>query len=1185
MKRFFSVACLVCFALISAVSAFQTDAPAQNGILTDLLNLPAPPPVRPAESENGEKPARPQEFYKKENVPPDNAPIDDLIDFWKRQNFYDASHPDKITPSDKTLQRLIESVEDKPENLNDFLKLLPVNEDIAEKIKNIYDANAQNFDESGREAVAKWLKYKSRYYSDELLAEAQTAKDHKTYQTAGKEEELRALAKVDWKKAESLLERLAADKINPRTASFAKRLIYEHAIEEKDAATIEKYRDEFKAIVENKNASGAARYDAFNALSSNKEADEQDDWYLSLFRDQTLLQLNLGERTISHPLNNLVGTNPDKWIPIVAKLIGNNNSIIHNAAVQALAQFDNNDARRDALEPLLPWISNPEWAKVETDGRFRLIQSMDNLDMPESVPGLIWVLENDAEASTRSYAAESLGKYKDAAIAPAMLNALKKEPEEAHRRRIIYALIRNQSLSDDEQMSFLESYVSAISIPEGYKKVEERSEYEDENPLPVAVSIGKYLSMQTEPSEGLILRAVERQKVLEKENPEAAKILSNIMSRWQGRLIDLEMLARIERREADVETITSALAQRAELRERVPNELYLLRGKNGLAGALAACILEDENDILTAFHSQNKETSIGTLACARLLRKPLPIGEIGALLDSNDKLLALAAERYLESEDSLGARNLVLARHKGEALILGARDSFNPAKQSFSNDYNSPLYKLFATVSNNFSFSSDFNELEKSEKELRREIIENNNLTAIYAHLPDSEFGQSVVRIYKTHATFTRSDDKARFKEKKISKEELEKFLQALAENNVNEFVPKIVNCHHDCYKREFLSLNRGGGRRIFASSGFGAMGVLDRIDDFFTSGKFVAQYHFQKKIANVEILLADERFQPRAIWKDGNDFRVLISDEERKEQIEEELRQAYEIDGKNENLEDDEKLNNARKRKAQRAFEHYEWRTFKDGKLGEKADEPREVPFLRNKLSFPQAEDLSANENSLQAFYGSYEIRAGEFSKGGLWKVNSAEQTELKKGLYANPIVSGNWVVAAKAEENWSPPNNVVRTNLQTGKESKINLAPAEEFYPIAFVAAHDKVLLYRAKEAYSTLNPSAAEYYLLDAKTGAVEKVKGEFQPLMDQETRGLQPTGKPNEFWATVYSRRKNITDVGTYNAKDFTFKPLLTLPEILLGSTEIWIDDSEGKIYFIYAGEYDDESHLLALPLPR
>jgi hypothetical protein len=69
-------------------------------------------------------------------------------------------------------------------------------------------------------------------------------------------------------------------------------------------------------------------------------------------------------------------------------------------------------------------------------------------------------------------------------------------------------------------------------------------------------------------------------------------------------------------------------------------------------------------------------------------REPLPVEKVGASLKSPDKLLALAAERYLESEDGAAARKLILDLHPSEALILGARDrsirSRNSGKSGFA---------------------------------------------------------------------------------------------------------------------------------------------------------------------------------------------------------------------------------------------------------------------------------------------------------------------------------------------------------------------------------------------------------------------------------------------------------------------------------------------------------------------
>src|SRR5262249_57505343 len=65
------------------------------------------------------------------------------------------------------------------------------------------------------------------------------------------------------------------------------------------------------------------------------------------------------------------------------------------------------------------------------------------------------------------------------------------------------------------------------------------------------------------------------------------------------------------------------------------------------------------------------KAQLALLAGARYLREKLPVELAGKLLDSPNRALAKAAESYLEVEDSAEARKLVMARHPGEAYILG----------------------------------------------------------------------------------------------------------------------------------------------------------------------------------------------------------------------------------------------------------------------------------------------------------------------------------------------------------------------------------------------------------------------------------------------------------------------------------------------------------------------------------
>src|SRR5689334_15777829 len=89
MKRFL-LACGLCSAMLAtAVFVFMPaglakglssgSAPQKENVLQALLDLPAPPPPNPLESVR----AHDASFYDPKNPPPDNAPIQDLLDYWR----------------------------------------------------------------------------------------------------------------------------------------------------------------------------------------------------------------------------------------------------------------------------------------------------------------------------------------------------------------------------------------------------------------------------------------------------------------------------------------------------------------------------------------------------------------------------------------------------------------------------------------------------------------------------------------------------------------------------------------------------------------------------------------------------------------------------------------------------------------------------------------------------------------------------------------------------------------------------------------------------------------------------------------------------------------------------------------------------------------------------------------------
>jgi hypothetical protein len=226
-------------------------------------------------------------------------------------------------------------------------------------------------------------------------------------------------------------------------------------------------------------------------------------------------------------------------------------------------------------------------------------------------------------------------------------------------------------------MAGLESFAKLMSSEDGEDKFESmlyEYEYDDEEegesvaevpPMSVNLFIGFAVANQTSPADALILRLIERLPILQKSDPPTAKFLYDLMQRWNSRVIDLYRLKQLENGAADAETVLRLLINRAELRERVPNELSSVRGKNNIAGGIAVVIAGNQNEMTYVLNGANTETKTSLLAAARLVRAKLPVQNVGILLSSPDKLLALAAERYLESEDSAAARSLVLAKYVG----------------------------------------------------------------------------------------------------------------------------------------------------------------------------------------------------------------------------------------------------------------------------------------------------------------------------------------------------------------------------------------------------------------------------------------------------------------------------------------------------------------------------------------
>jgi hypothetical protein len=1003
--------------------------------------------------------------------------------------------------------------------------------------------------------VKEWLLLKSNHFLTELAARARKVKDSSKGGALNREEELIALAKLDWSNAEPLLRSLLAS-AQPRSSTLALSLFYRHAVEEKDIGAEEQYRRNLQQIAADRTQPGYARDAAIEALSLT-EWSGRNEWYLSLFEDETLIKISDGEYTYS-PLTELFGSDPEQWIPKMAQLLESKDVTVRSGAASCLMMFFFPETRKDAVLPLLPWLANHAWLSETAGERGRLIQTLALTDIPESVPGLISLVENEKqeERSARSYAAYALARYKDRRAVPALRKALASENDEGNRQRIIEGLVACDGLPDTEAIEALEAYLAKVKTPEFRAQM---NQYPPEGgAFELPVSIGRQLSQMKEMPDSLVKAVVAHGDSLKSQNPGLAQELLNIAHRWQGTQVELDMINRIADGSADANMIAAALTRRQTMLDKLRPELQGLAAADGFAPAVGAVLLDDRGLAQSVLTSGDQSSQIALLACSRLMQTPLPVEVVGSFLPSKNKLLAQAAELYLLAEDSHEARELLWKHHPNEAFVTGWREKISEV------------------------YAGTVDVMSKSEDKLRAELFKDDGPVEIFALLSSEQQVSGVLRIYQNKAVYTDYDDAARYRERTVPNAEVSTFREYLTTSGLLELGPDVGWCHHGCVSQQFLVISKEKGRRVFNQQGFLSLPAFPGNFTQLGYGEGAkTHYNLEKEIKGLEVLFADPAWSAVDVWQHENgQLRVFVESYE-EEETEEPVRPVDSDD-------DDEELTEAmlieQQRKeiaANRA--RFSWRVFANGELGDVASQPdiySVIDPVKFVYSINDDEDTFAVNAELLTPNSIIVARGKE----GLWKQfagSKAVRIGTVEGAYGDPLVTSDrkWLVVGKSDTDWSDPNYIVRLNLHTGREYRVNIEPANSFAPVAFLPSPGRVLLRRAKgdNASRPIGPDHPEFYLLDPATGQTRLVTGNFEPLIQGGDRFLQGTEKPDEYWAAIPDETKNETQVGRYNVRDFSFKPVMTVPRIIFDSMTMWIDVAKGKVYVVY------KSQLLRLPL--
>lgn len=198
-----------------------------------------------------------------------------------------------------------------------------------------------------------------------------------------------------------------------------------------------------------------------------------------------------------------------------------------------------------------------------------------------------------------------------------------------------------------------------------------------------------------------------------------------------------------------------------------------------------------------------------------------------------------------------------------------------------------------------------------------------------------------------------------------------------------------------------------------------------------------------------------------------------------------------------------------------------------------------------------------------------------------GLWISGENNQPELiAPGEFAGPVTSqgGEWIVVAKTPPGkmWNVPNGIVRIHLPDKRMFDVDLPPADNFDPVAWIEARKRVLVYRQRDWQDgKAGPEKPEFHLLDPVTGTHEKVEGEMRPFFDAGKHKLQPTARPNEFWAALHSSvvdpKLHSTSIGRFDSYNFRFMPMLSFRDVEFASDSVYVDEPSRVIWMTVNGD--------------
>lgn len=607
----------------TAVALLLVLAPAAFADLVhDLLALPVP---------------RPGVVMELPDEPPMDAPLDQLAGWWA------LPQQENEMPSDQVRERLVEVIDKRPDLLPSLIRFFPQRREVCDAVKPA----------ASRDYVAGWMLLNCESERETLAAYSLMAQDDDRGYVTGMEG-IATLAHSDPVRAEPVLLQLVASP-QPSTRALALTLLYQHTPKDE-------YQRALKSLASDGSAPEIARGWAIEALAIGKW-EGRDEWLLQLMAGGTLPEPHAFLATAA-----IVGSDEDHWIPVFVKLLDDPDPAKRTVAARALGVVQFASPRADALKPLLPWLSNPDWVDDAGIVRTRIVQSVARLGMTEAIPGLLWILENDRDDTLRSYAAEALAQFNDPHGNDAIRRLIDTVESDDDRRRLIAALTKNGGYTAIELARGLEASVAlALQRNEAFDTMLLSS---TEEKFSTEVMIGLHVATDATDRDDVARLVIRRAEEIRRDEPRLSEALIDVIETWPVPAANELLVSQLIDGSASATKISRAIESREFIRTSPPPALSRLRAADGAMAGIAAVLIGDTVGERHILAGNDIEAQRGLLAAARLAHDELPAASIADLF-GRTPLLDEAAEAFLADAHDAAADSLVRARHPDQLVILG----------------------------------------------------------------------------------------------------------------------------------------------------------------------------------------------------------------------------------------------------------------------------------------------------------------------------------------------------------------------------------------------------------------------------------------------------------------------------------------------------------------------------------